>query len=191
MGTIDVGPGGSLKSTPHDFDQPSYRMSRLLPFVPLAGIAGTSFSVSAYKLLDPNAFYWAGFGLGLVSVFLLSHVQKKQKSGGDVSAYFPFATWLAFAPVIVALVVIVNCALDRSPIEEHHQIITGSYVAHGKSTSYHVEFTSWRTDRAVERTTVPYEEFALLQPNEPVIVEVHRGLLGVQWIGKIRSGLHK
>jgi hypothetical protein len=112
---------------------------------------------------------------------------EKQKSGDDVSSYFPFTTYFAFVPAFIALVVVVNGAFDDSTPEEHQQVVTRKWVNHGRSTSYSIEFSSWRQDRSVEQMNVPLSTYSQLKVNDPVIAVVYRGALGIHWIGPLRK----
>jgi hypothetical protein len=177
----------ALTSQPHDFDERPFRVSRWLQFAPIVGLIAFSYSVSRWRPLNPSPLYWLGFGLFFLSVFLLSHIRKKAKSGDDVRSYFPAATWLAFGPAFMALIVLVNGPLDRSPATQHHQVVTRKYITRGRSTSYYVEFSSWRPDHATERASVSPRRYAKFQVNSPVIIDVHKGALGIPWMGTIRT----
>lgn len=187
MAKLGVDQTGGFASQPHDFDERPFRVNPGLQFAPIVGLIAFSYGVSRWRPLNPAPLYWLGFGLFFLSVFLLSHIRKKAKGGDDVRSYFPAATWLAFGPVFMAIIVLVNGPLDRSPVEQHQQVVTRKYITRGRSTSYYVEFSSWRPDRATERASVSPKRYAEFQVHDPVIIDVHKGALGIPWMGTIRK----
>jgi hypothetical protein len=87
----------------------------------------------------------------------------------------------------MALVVLVNGPLDSSPVEQHRQVVTRKYISRGRGTSYYIEFSSWRPDRTTERASVSPKRYAEFQVNDPVIIDVHKGALGIPWMGTIHK----
>lgn len=173
-------------SPPHDFDERPFRVNPWLQFVPIVGLIAFAYGMSRWRPLNPVPIYCLGFGLFFVALILLSRIQKKAKRGGDVRSYFPAATWLAFGPVFIAAIVFVNGALDRSPAEQHRQVVTRKYITRGRSTTYYVEFSSWRSGHTRERASVSPRRYAEFQVNDPVIIDLHKGELGISWMGTIR-----
>lgn len=187
MSKTEIDPGGLVSSPPHDFDERPFRINRALPLAPFVGVFGLAFGMSRWRPLNNMPIMWTGLGLSFAAVLLISRVQKKAKSGEDVSYFFPFTTWLAFGPALIALVVIANGTLDRAPIEQHRQVVMQKFISRGRSTSYNIVFSSWRPDHSFERVSVSWEKYAQFQINDPVIVDVHRGALGIPWMGTIRK----
>jgi hypothetical protein len=171
---------------PEGFGKRRRRMNRWLPLAPLAGMIGTMIAGLIYPPLD-RSYFWIALVLFLPSVFLSRFIQSKQKRGDDVSAFFPMTTWLAFAPLCVAAVLLANGALDHSPVEWHPEVVTQKLVSRGKSNSYFLETPSWRSSGSFEKLQVSYRVYTQFQINDPVIVEVHRGALGIPWLGGIRK----
>ena len=95
--------------------------------------------------------------------------------------------WLAFGPLCVAAVLLANGALDHSPIESHPGMVTQKLVSRGKSNSYYLETPSWRSSRSFEKLQVSYRVYTQFQIDDPIIVEVHRGALGIPWLGAVRK----
>jgi hypothetical protein len=121
-------------------------------------------------------------------VFLMAHIQQKAKRGGDVGQFFPMIYWIAFAPVVLGLALWLNGPLDHSPPESYRQLITRKYTTHGRhGTGYYIELTSWRADRATEKLSVESSLYRILQIDDPVLVDVHRGALAIAWIGEVRK----
>ena len=182
-----VDPTDVFTQQPHDFDERPFRVNPGLQFAPIVGLIAFSYGVSRWRPLNPTPVYVLGFGLFFLSVFLLSHIRRKAKSGDDVRSYFPAATWLAFGPAFMAVIVLVNGPLDGSPVEQHQQVVTRKYISRGRGTSYYVEFSSWRPDRATERVSVSPNRYTEFRVNDPVIIDVHKGALGIPWMGTIHK----
>jgi hypothetical protein len=176
----------NLLARPHDFGERPYRMNRWLPFAPLTGLIGTMIAILIYPPLD-RSFFWIALVLFLPSVFLSRYIQIKQKRGDDVSSFFPLTNWLAFGPLCVAAVLLANGTLDHSSIELHPGVVTRKLVSRGKSNSYYFETPSWRSNGSFEKLQVSYRLYTQFQLNDPIIVEVHRGALGIPWLGAIRK----
>jgi hypothetical protein len=187
MAKIGVDQIEGYASPPHDFDERPFRVNRALSLVPILGFFAFAYGMNKWRPLNPAQFYWVGFGLFFIAVFLISHIRKQEKAGEDVRSYFPWTTWLAFAPAFVGLVVCVNGALDHAPVATHQQFVTGKYISRGRSTSYYIEFTSWRPDRTTERASVSTTRYAEFQIDDPVFIDVHKGALGIEWMGTIRK----
>jgi len=172
---------------PGAFGEHRYRMNRWLPLAPMAGLIGTMIAILIYPPLDRNSFSLTTFIIAVPCVFLISYVQKKQKRGDDIASFFPMTAWLAFAPICIAAILFANGALDRSPVEPHPVVVTQRLVRHGKSTSYYLQTSSWRANHSSETLQVTYVVFTQFQTNDAAIVEVHRGALGIPWLGAIRK----
>ncbi len=167
-------------------DEP-FRVNRALVILPIVGMFAFMFTMARYRLLDEGSIVWYGLIPVFVSIFLISHVQKKAKRGEDVRSYFPFTTWLAFVPMIFAAFVLLNGALDHSTAERHHVFVTHKIENHGRSASYYIEFDSWRPNKTTEKIHVSYSVYRQFQIDDPVILEVHRGVFGIPWV----SGINK
>jgi len=179
--------GHDFLARPHAFGERHHRTNRWLPFAPLAGLIGIMVATLIYPPLDRASFVMPLLLLFIACTFLLAQVQKKQRRGDDVSAFFPVTTWLAWAPVCVALIVLANGALDRNPVDSHPEVITQKLVRRGKSNSYYFQTPSWRPNHSFEELQVPYRVFTQFQTNDRIIVEVHRGAFGIPWLGAIQK----
>ena len=187
MKDIGIDQGNGLLSEPRDFGKRRYRMNRWLPLAPFAGVIGTLIGSLIYPPLDRRSFALLAFLLFLPSVFLVSYVQKKQKRGIDISSFFPMTTWAALAPLCIAVAVFANGALDRFPVESHPVVITAKFLRHGKGNSYYLQVPSWRPKHSSEELQVTYKVYGQFQTNDPIFVEMHRGALGMPWLGAIRK----
>jgi hypothetical protein len=187
MDQSSLGQLDPVATPPHDFDERPFRMSWALPFVPVLAIVALALSVSFWRPLDDSRYVLIGIGLSMLAIFRIRYVQKQQKAGVDIARYFPLTTWLLWSPMLVAAVLLINGALDRSPAEEHNQVVLQKYITHGRSTSYNIVFSSWRPGHASEKRSVSPDIYAQFRVNDRVVIEVHKGALGIPWAGKIHK----
>jgi hypothetical protein len=162
-----------------------FRMGRAFTFVPLVSLLGLILAINIYRPLDTAPFYWIGLLVWFLSVFLISHVQKKAKNEEDVSSFFPTTTWIAWVPAFLAAVLLANGAMDRLPIDQHEEVVTRKTIHHGKGTSYYIEFSSWRPDRGFEKVPVSAQTYSEFQVNDRIVVDIHRGALHIPWMGTL------
>jgi hypothetical protein len=154
--------------------------------IPVGGFLVFIGAISVYPPLDRPVLSYVGLLFLFGAVFLTSHLQRKSRRGEDVSSLLPMTYCLALAPAVLGLALWVNGAMDRTPIETHTQFVTRKFVSHGRhGTSYHIEFTSWRSSRNTEQASVSNQVYGQLHVNDPVLVEMHKGALGVAWLGAI------
>lgn len=165
-------------------DEP-FRFNRALIAVPIAGIIAIMFTLGRYRPLDETSISWYGLIPAFASALLISHIQKKVKRGEDVRSYFPFTTWLAFVPMIFAVFVLLNGALDHSTAERHHAVVTQKIKNSGRSPSYYLEFDSWRPNKTIEKLHVSSDVYWRFNVGDPAIVEVHRGVFEIPWVSGI------
>jgi len=184
MKDISIEPGPAFSAQLRHSRARPYQMSRWLQVAPILGLLGFAFAMVAWRPLDDALFYWTGLILFFLSVLVMSYVQRQAKKGVDVSSFFPFTNWLAFGCALLALVVVINAKLDRSVVEQHQQVVTRKFVSRGRSASSNLEFSSWR-NRPFERISVSRQTYDQFQVNQPIIVDLHRGALGIPWIGAI------
>jgi hypothetical protein len=188
MGQIGLQPTGGLGQASPGIAQSYIRPNRAFVLIPVGGLLVFIAAISVYRPLDRTLFFILGFLLFFAAVFLISHVQQKSRRGEDVSSFFPMTYWLAFSPAILGFVLWANGAMDHSVVETHRQLVTRKFISHGRhSVSYHIEFTSWRAKRTTEQAEVSHQQYAQLHMDDPIIVELHKGALGIAWLGKIQK----
>jgi hypothetical protein len=187
MGQIGLQPSGTLDQPPSVLVQPSVRPNRAFVLIPVGGFLVFMAAISVYPPLDRAVLSYVGLLSLFGAVFLTSHLQRKSRRGEDVSSLLPMTYCLALAPAVLGLALWVNGGMDRTPIETHRQFVTRKFVSHGRhGISYHVEFTSWRSSRTTEQASVSNQEYGQLHVNDPVLVDLHKGALGVAWLGAVR-----
>jgi len=186
MSEMGVDRGNGFTASASQSNAPAFRLSRWLQLAPILGLLCFAFAMMAWRPLDDAPFYWTGLILFFLSVLVMSYVQRQAKKGVDVSSFFPFTSWLAFGCAFLAFVVVVNAKLDHSAVEQHQQVVTRKFVTRGRSASNNIEFSSWR-NRPFERISVSRQTYNQFQVNQSIIVDLHRGALGIPWIGAIHK----
>lgn len=158
-------------------------------FVPLVGLLGFLATHKFYPPLDDKPCSWIAIGLCFASLILLSVAKDRAKVGKNVQSFFPFTTWLACGPAIVAAVLLLNGALDLSQVEQHHQFVADKRAVRGRwgSMTYYLEVTSWRLHRGTERLEVSGVTYGEFRVEDSVTVELHKGALALPWVARIRE----
>lgn len=148
---------------------------------PLAGVVALLYEFITYPPLDDTLIFWIGGIPWMIAVVLINIAWRKAQTGADVRLFFPRTIWLAIGCLFVPVVLQVNGALDRSPLERHRQVVTHTILTHGRrgSIHYYLELTSWRANRTHEKVTVSERWYLEAKPGDPVTVETHRGALGI------------
>jgi hypothetical protein len=79
------------------------------------------------------------------------------------------------------MVLVVNGALDYSPVEQHRETVTRTILEHGRNGSidYYLELTTWRPQHSHEKISVSERRYLDSKPGDPVIVETRKGALGI------------
>jgi hypothetical protein len=181
MEEINPNQGGSLSTDSWEPGQDSVRVHWALFFGPLAGIIALGAVMIAYNPLDDTLIWWVG-GIPCVISYTLTNIAwRKAKRGDDVRSFFPIITLLALGCLFAPAVLFLNGALDHSSVEQHRQVVTRAILKHDRHGNiyYSLELTSWRTNRAQETVTVSKRLYLEAKPGDSVIVETHRGALGM------------
>jgi hypothetical protein len=179
---------GSFDSASPDSSEPPRKVSRLLLLWPLAGIIAFVVVVITYPPLDDTLVWWVGAVPCGISYLLTNFVWRKANSGKDVRPFFPFTTLLAFSCLFVPVVLVLNGALDHSPVEQHRQIVTRTILSHHKGNVYYdLELTSWRPYRSHEKLSVSERKYLDFNVGDPVIVETHKGALGIPLLASVHQ----
>jgi hypothetical protein len=136
------------------------------------------FAVIRYPPLDDTLIYW----IGIIPSFMAAVFINIAWYYPDVRQFFPRTVWLAVGSLFVPAVLLINGALDRSPAEQHRQIVTRTILEHGSKGGgrfYYLELTSWRAGRAHEKVMVSEKWYLTAKQGDPAIVETTKGALGI------------
>jgi hypothetical protein len=187
MDEIDQSRIGGFDSASSGSSEPTRTVSRLLLLWPLAGMIALVAVIITYRPLDEMLMWWLSGVPCVISYTLTNIAWRKAKAGGDVRSFFPLTSWLAVGCLFVPAVLFLNGALDHSPVEQHRQVVTRTIVAYGRSTSYYLEFTSWRANRTHEKVMVSERWYHEAKRGDPVIVEAHKGALGIPLLASVHK----
>jgi hypothetical protein len=157
------------------------KVSRLLLLWPLAGVIVLLVVMITYQPLDEMLIYWVGAAPCVIAALLINVAWRMEQGGRNVRSFFPRTVWFAVGCLLVPMALLANGVLDRSPVESHGQTVTRTILEHGRhgSISYYLELTSWRASRTHEKVMVPKQWYLEANPGDPVIVETHKGALGI------------
>jgi len=189
MSQVEQPEVGVHVTRPPNSSEPSRRVRRLLLLWPLAGVVGLIVSNASYPPLDDTLLYWIGAVPCLVMATLISSdVWRQVQSETDVRPFSPRTFWLAIVCLAVPMVLFVNGMLDRSPVEKHRQTIMHTVLDRGSKGNdfYYVECSSWR-GRSHEKMMISSRNYLKYRPGDPIIVETHRGALGIPLLVSVHS----
>ena len=172
---------GGLGTELADTAEPLRTVRRRLLLWPLAGVAFLVYDLVRYQPLDDKLLYWINaVPCFVIASLIIIDVWRSVKSRTNVRPYSPRTFWLAIVCLGFPAIVLVNGALDHSPVEKHRQTVRRTILEHESrnQTSYYVECSSWR-GRSHEKLMVSSRDYLTYRPGDPIIVETHRGALGI------------
>jgi len=91
--------------------------------------------------------------------------------------------------VFLALFIAGNGALDQSPVTPVRTTLISKQVTVGRygRLSYTLRVRSWRAGRATEDFNVSGRTYRTTSTEKAVVVEIHRGRLGLPWYSGVFS----
>jgi hypothetical protein len=99
----------------------------------------------------------------------------------------PKRLYFALIPVpwLLAGLLVINGALDRSPVRLEPVRVVGKFSMSGPLPIRRLAVTSWREDRRFERIPVDRSDFDRFSAGDQAVVEVHEGLVGIPWVSGV------
>lgn len=88
-------------------------------------------------------------------------------------------------PWLLAGLLVINGALDRSPVHPETVRVVGKFSMPGPIPIRRLAVTSWRDGRRFERIPVDRGDFDRFSPGDEVNVEVHDGLVSIPWVSGV------
>jgi len=169
----------SLRATNKQLQRYSYLL--------IGGLAGTLVATRFYPPLDIDRLLI--FAIGIFFLPVLAHVilsiRKRLTSNAErMRSAYKYSGTLS---VVLAGVLFLNGVLDHSPVNPTRTPILRKTLSRGRSTSRYLIVASWRPGRFEERLQVNGDTYHRFVVGAPVVIEIHRGLFGVPWYGKISS----
>lgn len=178
MDEVDQAQIGTLGPGPMSSGEPPRKVSSLLFLWPLTGFILVVAAVVKYSPLDDTLIWWSG-GIPCLIVYTLINIAWRNAKRGEDPRFLPRKLWLAIGSLFVPTVLFLNGALDHTPVEQHHQVITRTILTHHRGdVYYYLELTSWR-GRSHETLMVSEGSYLEARPGDPAIVETHKGALGI------------
>jgi hypothetical protein len=154
-------------------------------FFLLAGAAAALIAGRIYPPLDRERILV--LAVVLVVAPILAHIVSyaRRRKPADPALPKKAYSWSAVSLTALALAVFLNGAGDRLPARNVQAGVLHKYVYRGRGMSYSLAVSSWRPGHNEESLHVSAGTFRRVREGEPVTVEVHAGLLGLPWYGKI------
>lgn len=151
----------------------------------LAGLFGNLAAVYVYPLLDINMVLRICLCVFFLPIIfhLVSGLRKRLAfdAGKLKKAYLISGLTVAFLAALIAA----NGALDNSISTVRSSILRKNITKGRYSTTHHLIVVSWRPGRRTEDLWVAVPIYAYASIGQSISVEVHKGLLGLPWYGKI------
>ena len=85
-------------------------------------------------------------------------------------------------PWLLALLLLVNGALDRAPAQAWNARVVSRFAMSGPLPNRRLVVTSWRGSRSVERVPASSEDLDRFHPGDDVVIHVKDGLVGIPWV---------
>jgi len=156
------------------------------PIPCLVGLFGALAAVHFYPPVDRGSLFVLALCLFFIpGIFhVVSAVRKRLAL--DVNRLKSAYLYGGAAVVLLALVIGGNGALDSSPVKLVRSSIIRKSITSGRhSTTHHFFVASWRPGRSTEDLAVAVPLYVRGSVGQAVTVEVHNGLFGLPWYGKI------
>jgi hypothetical protein len=155
-------------------------------YVLLAGLLGMLVGTHFYPPLDSERLL--GWSVCIFFLPIVSHiiVSARKRLALDAGWLRTLYIWSGGALLLLASCTIANGVLDKSPVQTVRTVVIRKAISSGRhSTTRIVRVPSWRPGRDEERLEVSRETYHSLTVGEPILVEVHAGLFGMPWYGRI------
>jgi hypothetical protein len=151
----------------------------------LVGLFGVLAADFMNPLLDRDRI----FVLGLVLFFIpaLVHVVRavRKRLQRDAARLTKMYGWFAASLGTLAALACLNGVADRSNAVEMRTVVVHKRVMRSRWLSYRVIVPSWRPGKQKEKLAVNSGTFRRVREGQEITVEIHKGLLGLPWYGKI------
>ena len=151
----------------------------------LAGTFALLFTMRHYPLLDRNPYYVIGLVFFFLPIFLMIVSNMLKRIEKDAGTLATLLFWCAAANVTLFAGLLLNGLLDRGPAVPVHARVLRKRIIRGRSTTYRMVVESWRPGRTEEVLELSRAQFQGIAPDSSVVIDLHRGWIGVPWYGRI------
>jgi hypothetical protein len=151
-----------------------------------AGLLGILAATHYYPPLDSDPLLIAGlcvlFLPIVMHVVIAARKRLRANSGRLRTAYICSGGFL----ILLAALMLLNGALDGSPVRSVKTAIIRKSIARGRSSTTHtLVVSSWRPGRRQEKLEVNRQTYQSVLLGEPIEVEMHGGFFRLPWYGPI------
>ena len=155
----------------------------------VGGLLGIVIANGCFPPLDRDAFLTAGLCAFFAPVVLhvVSSLRKRLTlDAGRLQRAYLYAGGVT---IFLALFIAGNGALDDSPATPVRATVLSKQVTVGRygRLSYTLRLRSWRTGGGTEDFNVGGRTYRTASTEKAVVVEVHRGRLGLPWYSGVFS----
>jgi hypothetical protein len=152
------------------------------------GLLGGILAYIIYPPLDSGPLVVFGLcAFSLPLVLQLFSVARKRVSE-DVSRLRTAYVYTSLALALLALMVLLNGSLDRTPRGAVRTTVTHKSSSRWRNTtSYRLTVSSWRAGRSVEELEVGARLYNNVFVGGVITVEAHKGFFGLPWYGDVSS----
>jgi hypothetical protein len=152
----------------------------------LAGLVGMLAATHYYPPLDSDSLLIAGLCVLFLPIVMHVVISARKRLSSDSgrlrTAYICSGGFL----ILLAAFMLLNGALDGSPVRKVRTSIIRKSIARGRSsTTRTLVVSSWRPGRSQEKLEVNSRTYQSVLVGEPIEVEVHDGFFRLPWYGRI------
>ena len=179
----DVCEACGLGSAAAEFSLRSKLLNRTALFL-LGAIAFVAAS-GRYPALDLDGILIFIGVLFFLTLGVAIWVERRALRHAEVEALKRVYYGLIPIPWLLALLLLANGALDRTPAQIETARVVGKFAMRGPVPSRRLIVNSWREDRRFERVPVDPGDFDRFATGDVVEVHVKGGLVGIPWVSGV------
>lgn len=152
----------------------------------VAIVAGIAASIYLYPTVERHLLPVVGLCLFFLPLILQVFSSTRRWLTSDMNRLRKVYLYCSAGVVLVALVMVMNGALDWVPPTVVKSSIVAMRITNGRYWSTHrLVLVSWQPGRATEDLAVGSAVYAGASVGRRVSVEVHKGVFGLPWYGKV------
>jgi len=167
-------------------EEESNKASGKYPLVAFAGLAGMAASFYLYPTVERHLLPVTGLCLFFLPLILQVFSSTRRWLTSEMNRLRKVYLYCSAGVVLVALVMVMNGALDWVPPTVVRSSVVAMRITNGRYWSTHrLVLVSWQPGRATEDLAVESAVYAGASVGRRVSVEVHKGFFGLPWYGKV------
>jgi hypothetical protein len=156
-------------------------------YLNIAGLAAALLLTYRYPLLDTDTVLLTCLVVFFLPLLLQIVLAVRKQVATHFESLRAAYKWAGIASAAIAMLLLLNGALDRHSCSQVRSSIIRKTASHGRGgTSYYLTFSpSWRHGHNHEKLRVNRATFDSVRDGEPVAIDIHSGALGLPWFGKV------